>query len=516
MTQRGQSPKPAESLAQARALRQAARYTDALSLLDGSEEWAGPEGETATALRAQILARTQPLDALALLARTQDLFVTDEGKFAECVAAMRAYIVTRNYDAAAEMSARAGKIADRVPVGDRCLLWYLRAMLHHCLEQYNPLDENIQALIASGDANGGFLGHVARAYMYAGVGRYDEQVSDLTAALEVAVSHPGTCDPAIIALQVHALLRLGLETGNHTAITAASDAYEWMPWSDDLQGERFLCVRALAWDAFLRGESAQAQWLLKDSKALASSDAWRLMAHLDRAYVARMNGNEHWAAEELATAHAIARTVEWSTTHGEERQALVMLAVLFSPTDMAQAQHYVSRYMQLGRSNVDPTLALANDRRAVGFEKYALGRVQQVLGNDSLAMKSFEAAYEIFNAAGYHFRSALAAMGLFETSRDAVWLERARAHAEFFPRSALRSTLSHESMTSENSRLLELTPMQRQIAYALCEGLDLAELSRRFSRSAFTLGKHVDTVYQRLGVNNRKSLRTAVQAWTVV
>jgi DNA-binding CsgD family transcriptional regulator len=516
VTQRGQQPIPAEQLAQARAHRQAGRYTDALSLLAGAEEWPAPEGEAATAFRAQILAATKPLEALALLARTQDLYQTDEGKFAECLAAMRAYIGTRNYDAAAEMSARATGLVDRVPMEDRCQLWYLRSILRHCLEQYNPLDENIQALIASGDANGGFLGHVARAYMYAAVGRYDEQTADLSAALEVAASHPGACDPGVIARQVHALLRLGLETGNHTAIAAATDAYEWMPWSDDLQGERFLCVRALAWDAFLRGESAQAQWLLKDSKALAASDAWRLMAHLDRAYVARMNGNEHWAAEELATAHAIARTVEWSATHGEERQALVMLAVLFSPTDMAQAQHYVSLYMQLGRSNVDPTLALSNDRRATGFEKYALGRVQQVLGNDALATKSFEAAYEIFNAAGYHFRSSLAAMGLFETSRDASWLERARAHAEFFPRSALRATISHESMASENSKLLELTPMQRQIAFALCEGLDLAELSRRFSRSAFTLGKHVDTVYQRLGVNNRKSLRTAVQAWTVV
>ncbi|HTA39100.1 MAG TPA: hypothetical protein VK760_08500 [Candidatus Acidoferrales bacterium] len=516
MTQQAQPSTPVEQLAQARAHRKAARYADALSLLEGSEEWQAPENEQATVLRAQILARTNPLEALALLARTHDLFQTDEGTFGQYVASIRAYMRTRNYDAASEMAANASALADRVSVSDRCLLWYERGSLRHALEQFNPLDENIQALLASGEPNGGFLGLVLRAYMYAGVGRYDEQVADLTAALEIATSHPGTCDPGIVALQVNALLKLAMETANRTAMAAASDAYESMPWSDDLKGDRFLCVRALAWDAFLSGESAQAQWLLKDSKALASSDAWRLMAHLDRAYVARMNGNEHWAAEELAAAHAMARTVEWGSTHGEERWGLVMLAVLYAPTDMAQAQHYVSLYTQLGRSNVDPTLALAHDRRAVAHEKYALGRVQQVLGNDALALRSFETAYEIFNAAGYHFRASLAALGLFETSRDGVWLERARAHAEFFPRSALRTSLSHESMATDNSRLLELTPMQRQIAYALCEGLDLAQLSRRFSRSAFTLGKHVETVYQRLGVNNRKALRTAVQAWTVL
>ena len=108
---------------------------------------------------------------------------------------------------------------------------------------------------------------------------------------------------------------------------------------------------------------------------------------------------------------------------------------------------------------------------------------------------------------------------LFETSRDAVLARtaRARAHAEFFPRSALRTSLSHESMATDNSKLLELTPMQRQIAYALLRGPGIwPGLSRRFSRSAFTLGKHVETVYQRLGVSNRKALRSAVQGWTTV
>jgi DNA-binding CsgD family transcriptional regulator len=511
-------PKPVvlEQLAQARALRQAGRYTEALALLAGSEEWPAPENESGTALRAQILARTKPLEALALLARTQDLFQTDAGKFGYYLASMRAYGGTRNFDAASEMSARATELEGSVSLANRCLLWYQRAQLRHATEEYDPQDADIAALIASGDANGGFLGLLLRSYMHQGLGNYKQQTVDLIAALDVAGSHPGVCDPGIVAIQVHALLRLGLEMPDQAAISAATDAYEWMPWSDDLEEMHFLSVRALAWDAFLRGESAQAQWLLKDSKALAPSDAWRLMAHLDRAYVARMNGNEPWAAEELASAHALSRFVEWGETRGDERQALVMLAVLFSPTDMAQAQHYVSLYMQLGRANVDPLLNLGTDRRIVGFEKYALGRVHQVLGNDALALASFTAAYEIFDQAGYHFRASLAAMGLFETCRDAKWLERAREHAEFFPRSALRATLAQESIASDNARLLDLTPMQRQIAFALCEGLDLAQLSARFSRSAFTLGKHVESLYARLGVNNRKALRATMQGWTMV
>ena len=193
-----------------------------------------------------------------------------------------------------------------------------------------------------------------------------------------------------------------------------------------------------------------------------------------------------------------------------------MLAVLFSPTDMAQAQHYVSLYMQLGRANVDPRRSRTTGARS-RFEKYALGRVQQVLGNDALAIRSFEAAYEIFERGRL---SLPLRAGRDGDVRDDARRRLARARSRSrrgFPAQRCSARLLHtRAMASENARLLELTPMQRQIAFALCEGLDLAELSRRFSRSAFTLGKHVEAVYQRLGVKNRKALRTAVQAWNVV
>jgi DNA-binding CsgD family transcriptional regulator len=505
-----------DRLAQASAYRLAGRYRDALGLLEGSEDWSAPENEPATLLRGQILARLDPLKALELLARTQDLFESTEGRFGYLVASMRAYIGTRNYEAATEMAERADGLAARVALGSRVHLWHHRALLRLCLEQFDPLDDDIVALMGTDDPNGRFLGHLMRSYMHAGFEQYVEQTADLISALEIACSNPGACDPGIVALQVFALLRLALEMGNEAAFSAAIEAYEWMPWSDDLRDDEFQCVRALAWNAFLRGEPAQAQWLLKDSKGLAKQDAWKVMAHLDRAYVARINGNEHWAAEELLTAHAIARNVEWSATKGEERQALVMLAVLFAPTDMAQAQHYVSLYMQIGRETVNPVLSLAHDRRAVAFEKYALGRVQQVLGNKVLAIKSFETAYDIFDRAQYHFRAALCALGLFETTRDEKWLQQARRHAAFFPNSALNVTLNQEDSAGVDVRLRELTPLQRQLALALCEGLDMAQLSQRFSRSAFSLQKHVDVVYGRFGVKHRNGLRSALQSWTLV
>lgn len=509
-------PLSTDPLAQANALRQAGQYAEALRELEGCEDWPAPENARGSLLKAQILVRREPARTLELLAATQDLFEEPEDRFAYYVTSGRAYTYVRNFEAAAEMAQGAQALADRVDSAAQCWLWYQRAQLRLVQRQFDPKDADVEKLLAQSDPNSMFLGRMIRAYMHAGAGDYAAQTADLRAAVQIATGHPGACDLALLALQVHALLRLGLETGDVGAMQAGFDGFAWIPWTDDLQTDRFLCLRALGWSAFLRGEPAQAQWLFKDSKACASNDAWRVMAHVDRAYVARMNGNEPWATEELAAAHAIARTVDWPDFRGEERQALVMLATLFAPTDMARAQHYVSLYMQLGKEGISPNVALANDRRAAAFEKYAMGRVQQVIGNDKLAVATLQEAYDIFSAAGYRFRAALTAFALFEVAGDARWIECARADAEIYPNSALYRRLAQQPAEPVALPLRDLTPLQRQIVYALCEGQELGELSKRFSRSAFTLERHVDAIYRHFGLKNRAGLRDYMQAWNLI
>jgi DNA-binding NarL/FixJ family response regulator len=193
-----------------------------------------------------------------------------------------------------------------------------------------------------------------------------------------------------------------------------------------------------------------------------------------------------------------------------------MLATLFAPTDMARAQHYVSLYMQLGKEGISPNVALANDRRAAAFEKYAMGRVQQVIGNDKLAIATLQEAYDIFSAAGYRFRAALTAFALFEVTADGRWIERARADAAIYPNSALYRRVVQQPAEPVALPLRDLTPLQRQIVYALCEGLELGELSKRFSRSAFTLERHVEAIYKHFGLKNRAGLRDCMQAWNLI
>jgi tetratricopeptide (TPR) repeat protein/DNA-binding CsgD family transcriptional regulator len=499
-----------QHLDEARELLRTGRYDAALARLEGLEGWPSPQHERAHLLRAEILSQRDPVDALEALARSSDVLRTGETRFQYYVLSGRAYASIRNFDGAAEMFTSAQNVAENDP-SLLAAIAHNRARLRYLQGDYDPNDPNFTVALANPDPGARILTLVVRSWMYAGEGNYRAQITDLRAAMTLARENPHRAELFTVARALHSILRVAGELADHEATDDARALYESLDWTPELAGEQFLCLRAMAWDAFMRGDSARAQWLFRDSKDIAPSDAWRVMSHVDRAYVARMNRNEAWARDELMQAQAMARTVAWAETAGEERQALVTLAGLFAPVDMGQAQRYVSNYIRMGKDGVDATLAIAHDRRATGFTQYASGCVNQVLGNTESATTAFETAYKIFDEADHHFQAALAAQGLAEITGAAVWIERARTHAGHFPKSAFYRFMSERISRPVTPWIEGLSPMQRQLALSVCEGLDTPQLSRRFSRSEFTIKREVQNLYALFNVASKNALRDVLE-----
>lgn len=499
-----------ERFEEARAAARRARRAEALALLDGCESWPEPANEEALLVRAEVLARRDPVAGLEALAASHDLFHSAAGRFGYFLTSAYAYTNSRNFEGAREMleSARAFVEGD---AERKARLAYFRARLLWPTRVYDPNADDFAIALRSTDPMVVFGTLSSRSWMHAGLENYEAQMRDLLAAMEVFRKDGSACDLHNVAISLHALLRLAVELGDDEAAKTGEAVYEAMEWSPDIAGLHFLCVRALAWHAYLQGEPGRAQWLFKDSKAIAPTDAWRVMAHVDRAFVARTNGNEAWAAEELALAGTLARSVQWSAADGDERQALVMLAELFAPIDMTQAQRYVSMYIQLGMESVNPNLAAAHERRFIAYEKYASGRVQAVLGNSALAQRHLEYAYEIFSQIQHAYRAALAASALHDLTGEQRWLERSRSQAAHFRRSAVYRKLYDEAAEPDVPALAGLTPMQRQILIAYCETANLEVISQRFSRSVFTIQKQLEHACAVIGIRSRHALRAELQ-----
>lgn len=500
-------PQAAARLQEAREAELRARRSEALNALADCAEWPAPYNEQGLLLRADVLGARDAIAALQELAAHADAFRSPDGRVGYLLASARAYMKARNFDAGESMLEDAQRALGEADAGRSHELAYARARLSWNRREYDPQNKDIALAMRSNDPALQFNALNLRAWMHAGLEDYRSTMNDLRACLRLYREHGYRCGLSNVAVTLQSALGFGWELNDAQAEHDAEDAFETIEWTPDIGVYRFLCLRGLAWYAFLRGDSARAQWFFKDSKDVAPSPAWKVIAHVDRAYVARMNLNEAWAAEELYEAHAIARNVDWHSTRDEERAALVTLAVLFAPTDLGQAQRYVSTYIELGANNIHPNIEASHaPRRSVASEKYAAGHVQAMLGNSDLAARDLEQAYEIFSAIEFDFRAALAAQALHELTKDDRWLENARAHVSKFPKSALAQRLN-ASPHEQSAELEELTPSQRQIAVAYCQGIDVTELSRRFSRSSFTIGKQLDAIYAALGVSSRSALR---------
>jgi tetratricopeptide (TPR) repeat protein len=499
-----------QRLDEARELLRTGWYEAANARLEGCEEWPAPLREHAIVLRAEMLLRKDPVSALEMLARLNDLFETGEGRFNYYLISGKAYANARIFDAAAAMFDMAHAEA-RDQGRHLAEVAHHRARLRYLAGTFEPESELFDVALAHPDPGARLMTLVVRAWMYAGLGAYRKQIEDLRAAVGLAREFPQAADYYTLGRALHSLLRIANELGDEAAAADGQAGYEAIEWTPDIADAQFLCLRALAWGAFLHGESARAQWLFRDSMAIAPSDAWKVTAHVDRAYVARMNRNDVWALDEVLTAQALAQEIVWQTTVDEERQGLLTLAVLLAPVDLGQAQRFVSTYLRLGSQSVDPSLAIAHDRRAEAFAQYASGCVHQVLGNQPSSIAAYEAAYRVFAESEHHFRAALAAVGLIEVTGSQAWAERAREHAAHFPKSAFYRYLTERIERPASPEIEGLSPMRRQLALAVCEGVDAASLSRRFSRSEFTIKRELKAIYELFGVRSRTGLREALR-----
>jgi|GEM_PF-877228 len=502
----------AELLDRAKDAERRARYGQALDLLTACGDWPNPYAEQGFLLRAAVLTGSDPIAALQDLARHAGAFTTPASRFAYLTASARAYSKARNFDAAQAMLETAQSALEDGADPRRHEIAYLRSHLRWNRREYDPHDEELAFALRAADPALRFNALNLRSWMHAGLEQHAAQLQDLIECLRLYERHGVACGLANVALTLQTTLALAWELHEPEAARLGEAIFDAMDWTPEIQVHRFLCARALAWHAFLRGDSACAQWLFKDSKEYAPTLAWKVMAHVDRAYVARINLNDAWAAEELHEAHAIARNVDWHSTRDEERMALITLALLFAQTDLGHAQRYVSTYIELGANNLHSSIEASHEpRRNVAHQKYASGRVQAMLGHTSLAARDFEDAYAIFCEIGFHFRAALVAQALHELTGDLRWLENARAHAEKFPCSALAERLRGATSNRTCAEIPGLTSTQREIAIAHCQGVDVSELSRRFSRSAFTIGKQLEAIYAAFGVRSRTALRDELQ-----
>jgi len=286
-----------------------------------------------------------------------------------------------------------------------------------------------------------------------------------------------------------------------------------LPWSDDLRALRFQTVRSLAWWSLLQGRNDETFELLTEAEHLAPSEAWRVMAILQRAHLSRAVGERYWWKVDLALAQRHAQAVDWSVDRGEEKAALLLFAELYADRDTARALEYTQVFAAV-RHNTARTYLAHADRRARAFECYAAGLAQKALHDWSGAELLLREAFTIFRAVGYDWRAALAAKALADLTHEASWLTVARNLVREYPQSWIAAQLAPNH--ARDSDLRGLKPAQRRVFFAACEGLSSREIGHRFKRSRHTVDTHLRAIFKVFGVHSRGELQAEARRRGIV
>jgi len=482
-----------------------ARWDDALELLEGCEAWPIDVAEHAVLVKADTLTRRDAGNALAWLSSTDDVVESDEAHFQRELLTGRAYANARNFDSAAAGFERARRYVDRVANGPARLAYHL-ARLRWFRRTGSAEGPDIALAITDPDPSGRVAAYAIRGWLHASAGNFAGQIADFRTAIDIVLESNHACDVGTVATIVHALARVAFETADLEGVEAARRAYDYLRWTPCVGVERFQTVRILGMNDYVRGNLVGAQWLLRDATHFAPSPAWQALAHLDRAMVAQFAGNDPWALDEIETAAKLADGVPWGELFGEERFALVGLAVMLAPIDISRAQRIAATFSRVGFQNLAPVHGIINDVRAVGYEKYAFGKIEQTLGHRDAAAASLIEAYNIFAIINYHFQSMLCAQALAEVTGDDLWLERARGHVAHYPGSQ-HMRAGEPNVKPRDAVVDGLTPFQLRLARAHWAGLDVAQLSRQFSRSAYTIEHQIEAIYEAFDVHSASGLR---------
>lgn len=348
----------------------------------------------------------------------------------------------------------------------------------------------------------------ARSWVAALRGDFGKQLNLLEQAIEHIAETPAAYDVTLLASATRSLVHLLREISAPATFEFGVRMAESIPWTEDLEHERFLTFRGLAWAYALRGLHEKAFHYAYFARDIAPSVMWVTACYADQAYLARMAGENRSADALLRHAVACAQETDW-TSPGEERVAILNLIELVADRDLAAANRLLNIYDGIPVT-LAPRLALARDRRLHAMEEYARGNVLAASGDRAAAVGLLSGAYATFSSINYAWRAAAAALRLHAITDDNAWLARASEAVTDFSESSVARDIRRKAAGAEDPRFATLTPAQRRVFEMICEGLTDKQIAQNLQISPDTVKNHAARVRVAFGVHSRAALIAAI------
>ena len=492
---------------EAELLWHAAQYTRCLELLALE-----PANASRYLLAARCFERLRRHDkALAVLAEGAQYLSGGEELLeaaaiaAVCCAAQGDVDTSRTYLRVLE-SANSPRVSLRV----RVEMHLARAACAWMREDLIESDALIASCPPSNDPNLVARARFFRSWIRWSRGKTTEQAALLTEALGI-LSRAEMPDVGLMARCAFALAAVAREHYLPHCAAAVADAIETIPWTSDLQMERFQTLRLSAWSQALQAGYIPAIRQLHEAREAAPSPYFEVLSRFDRAWVSRIAGERASFEAEALGAAELALSLDWTVPAGEEATALLVGAELLSGIDTVLAEALLARY-EKAREHVSPAMAVRHDPKLVALTALSAASIASARNDVNGVRRNAKTAFDIYDGLGVTWRAAWCALLLYRSGCGDEWLAIARANVKDYPRSFMATELARIDAQRGRVKTGDLTARQREIFDLLMDGLSIDDVADKLICSRNTVRIHVGAIYKKFGVRNRIELLTQTPA----
>ncbi len=185
---------------------------------------------------------------------------------------------------------------------------------------------------------------------------------------------------------------------------------------------RFVTQHSLGWCSALSGDNLGGLREFRQSAEIAPSVPLRILAILDRAFIAGQLHERFFALEQLEHACHLAAGLDWDAVVNTDRKVLLDLAAALAPHDVGRARVTLDRYFS-ARTPISSLALFAKDTRRRGDECMATAAVVRAEGALDRAVMVYKEAFDIWTDVGYAWRAAAAALEIYTLTGDTAYLD---------------------------------------------------------------------------------------------
>jgi DNA-binding NarL/FixJ family response regulator len=266
----------------------------------------------------------------------------------------------------------------------------------------------------------------------------------------------------------------------------------------------FYAMQNRAWLLMLAGRQNDALSAFLTALALADSPATASIAEVNLASFCRILGAPDAGREHLHLARRQLRAQQWSRANLDERMTLLEFALEAQKLEPTSAGETLTRYLSSSRSRRGDRPS-DDDCRVVAIEAMARGALAAIHDRQSEALAAFRKALKIWSQLGYRYREAVTALLMHDVDGDEAHLSIAARALVGAPRSWLREEIERKKSVA-SCGVRNLTPAERRVMLAICEGKTSREIAQDFGRSFHTIRNQTVKVYDVMQVRTRAAL----------